>query len=259
MKNNSERDRERCMARKKFIIYFVAPLTVSLILIGMYFSGVESLQRIITPHMQNLHPNSAREFGLLENLQNVLLLSMCAMGFMGIRRQKLRLGKAAMAALGVFSAFVLLEEIDYGLHYYEWIMNVPVEELVQERNLHNVGDRTSRSKQIVDVAMVLFFVVMPFVCAKSRKPLVRYLTPDRFSVLTMVCMVLVRTLAHGLNDRGFGTGGGIVKNISEFRELITYYVFTLYVFEIAIRRTPPGGDLEALSSATAGEKDGNEA
>ena len=247
------------MARKKIIIYFIAPLAVSLVLIGMYFSGVQSLQRIITPHMPDLHPNSAREFGLLENLQNVLLLAMCAMAFMGVRRQTWRLGKAAMAFLGVFSVFILLEEIDYGLHFYEWIMNVPAGEHVQDRNLHNFGKRTNRIKQLVDICMVLFFVVMPFALAKTRKPLVRYLTPDRFSVLTIMCMLLVRTLAHELNDRGFGVGGGIVKNISEFRELITYYLFTLYVFEIAIRRTPPGGGLEALSTPTAGEMDSNEA
>lgn len=247
------------MARKKIIIYFIAPLAVSLILIGMYFSGVETLQRIITPHMPDLHPNSAREFGLLENLQNVLLLAMCAMAFMGVRRQTQRVGKAAMAALGIFSAFILLEETDYGLHLYEWIMDVPPGEHAEDRNLHNVGDRTSRTKQIVDVGMVIFFLIMPFALAKSRKPLVRYLAPDRFSTLTIVCMFIVRTLAHELNDRGFGEGGGIVKNISEFRELVTYYVFTLYVFEIAIGRTPPGGVPKALSSAAGGEADSNEA
>ena len=245
--------------RKKVIIYFVAPLAVSLVLIGMYFSGIESLQRIITPHMPNLHPNSAREFGLLENLQNILLIAMCAMAFLGIRRQTWRLGKAAMAGLGLFSVFILLEEIDYGLHFYEWIMNVPPGEHVEERNLHNFGKRTNRIKQLVDICMVLIFVISPFALAKTRKPLVRYLTPDRFSALTIICMLIVRTLAHQLNDRGFGVGGGIVKNISEFRELITYYLFTLYVFEIAIRRAPPGSYAEAVSSATTGENASDEA
>lgn len=222
---------------KRVTIYFLIPVGVAGTLIAMYFSGNETLQQIISPRMPKMNPSSGREFGLLENLQNLILLAMIVMAAMGFRRKTQRIEKAGMAFVFLFSCFIFLEEIDYGLHFYEYAKNVPWYESTRARNLHNVGDRTNITKRVVDLGMLVAFGILPFALAKTRNPLVRFLLPTRESLLTLLAMLLVRTLAHQLKDHGFGTEGTIDNNLSEFRELVTYYLFMLYLFQITFRRS----------------------
>lgn len=222
---------------KKVTIYFLIPTGVTTVLIAMYFSGSEMLQHVVSPYMPKMNPSSGREFGLLENLQNLILLAMIVMAIVGFRRKTHRVEKAGMAFIVVFSCFIFLEEIDYGLHFYEYAKDVPWHESEQARNLHNVGDRTAITKQVVDLGMLVVFGILPFVLAKVGNPFVRYLCPDRFSILTLIAMLIVRTVAHQLKDHGFGSEGTIDNNLSEFRELVTYYLFMLYLYQIALRRT----------------------
>lgn len=221
---------------KKVLIFFVVPLGLSSILMGMYFSGNEGLQQVISPRIPPMNPASMRELGLLENLQNLLLLIMIVTAVVGYRKQTEVLQKGVMVFVASFAVFILLEEIDYGLHYYEYAKKIPWKDSATRRNLHNVGDTTQIVKQTVDVGMAILFVVVPLAFAKSKNSLLRFFSPDRYSILTIIVMVLVRTIAHELRDRGFGTQGTIDKNLSEFRELIIYYVFMLYLFTIALQR-----------------------
>lgn len=204
---------------------------------GLYFSGNETLQEIVSPRMPQMHPDSGREFGLLENLQNLVLLVMVGVALGAARRKTPKWEKGLFAAIAAFALFVFLEEIDYGLHFYEYLRGIPWNRAVKARNVHNVGNRTQVAKQVVDVAMVIFFVIGPVVFARSTRPWIRYFTPDRYSVLTMVAMGIVHVSAHGLRDWGVGSEGTIHKNLSEFRELVTYYLFLLYLIEVGLRRT----------------------
>lgn len=222
---------------RKICVFFVIPLGVTGTLIAMYFSGNETLQQIVSPRLPGMNPNTGRELGLLENLQNVVLLAMLAIAIVGFRRKERRIEKAALGFVAAFTLFVLLEEVDYGLHIYEYVNDVKWVDSAKTRNLHNVGDRTDVAKTVVDVGMILFFFIVPLIFAKSRHALIRYLTPDRYSILTLIAAFIARTVAHELKDQGFGTGGTINKNLSEFRELITYYLFMLYLVEIVLRRT----------------------
>ena len=225
------------MSWKKLLVYFVAPLTVTLTLVVMYFSGVETLQQIVAPRIRGLSPTSSREFGLLENVQNLILLAMIAVCVWGAIRRKVAIERVALAGVALFGVFVFLEEIDYGLHWYEYAMDVPYTETKKVRNWHNQGDRTDMTKQAVDIAMVLFFVVAPFALMRVKTPIVRFFTADRYSALTLRAAFIGRTVAYTLEERGMGERGVIHQNLSEFRELITYYVFFLYLVEIAIGRT----------------------
>lgn len=225
------------MSAKKTVVYFVIPLGVTLMLVAMYFSGVPALQKIVTPRISGMSPNTAREFGLLENLQNVVLLAMLVMMVMGFRRKTTRIEKTGMAFLASFTLFVFLEEIDYGLHIYEYARGIKWNDAAEVRNLHNLGETNKYMKQSVDTGMVILFLIFPLAFANSKRPLLHYLCPDRYSILTLLAMVIVRTVAHALGDRGLGEGGTIQKNLSEFRELVVYYLFMLYVLEITLRRT----------------------
>ena len=231
------------MSKRNLIVYLIVPAAINLVLIGAYFSGVSWLQTIVSPVLPGMNPDTGREFGLLENLQNVLLISIVVVAAIAVKRKPSKLEKAAFACLFLLAVFVFLEEIDYGLHYYEYVMDVGMFQAAQVRNVHNIGGLTKFIKKLLDLCMALFFVVAPLALAKSGKPLLRYLTPDRYSVLTMIVMVLMSKLAHLLNDLGFAETGSIHKNISEFRELTIYYIFLVYLCEVVLWRayTPREG------------------
>lgn len=225
--------------RRKLFVYFALPLSVSGILLAMYFSGVRFFENVVAmPYFEAVAENSRREFGLLENLQHLVLLGISVIALRAIPKQSHILTRALFIGIALGAVFMFAEEIDYGLHYYEYLAGVPHDEIAEERNLHNVGDRTSRLKTISDIGMILVFGIAPLVLFKVRNPWVRYLLPDRYMIATLIAAFIVRTLSHALDDRGYGHG--LQSNMSEFRELITYYMGLLYTWQLA--RSRPGID-----------------
>lgn len=222
---------------RKLSIYLFIPGGVCLALIAMYFSGVDILQKIVSPNMPRMHRGMGREFGLLENLQNLYLLAMVAMAAYAVKRKTLTWERMGWAVLTLFSIFIFLEEIDYGLHYYEYARGVTLLDAAEVRNIHNQGDNTSVMKRGVDILLIGLFLIIPLACANSSKALIRYITPTRWFILTLASMFILSRLAHGLKGAGFGEGGTINKNLSEFRELTVYYMFMVYIFELVYRRT----------------------
>ena len=227
------------MNLRKILVYFVVPFGVTLALIAMYFSGVETLQRIVSPRIISMNPNAGREFGLLENLQNVILLAMVVIAFKASRRKDAAVERWGFRFIAAFAVFVFLEEIDYGLHYYEYLNDISWKETRGTLNLHNEGNTTQITKAILDSGMVALFVLLPLVRLKVDHPVLQYITPNRHAILTMIAMLALRTIAHELRGRGFGMGGTIDKNLSEFRELVIYYLFMLYIFDVGFQRVWP--------------------
>jgi len=120
-------------------------------------------------------------------------------------------------------------------------------------NLHNRGDLTDIIKNAVEVLMLVLFVLAPLLANKIRHPWLHIATPDRFIIVTVVLMVLMRFLTRYLLDidealyqaaREAGTRGREVgsmnNNLSEFRELLTYYAFLLYAATLVFVNRPPG-------------------
>jgi len=222
--------------RRDIFLYLALPAGVGAALVGMFFSGVGWMQSLVVPV-------GNREYGLLENLQNLLLLAMIWVGWRSARRAVHGLDRAGWRALCVFALLVLLEEIDFGLHYYESLANVPDAERATVRNLHNQEGVLRWIKLAVDSCLALFFVALPWAGRRIQQPTVRWLMPSRGLTVTLLLSVLVSRLAHYGTDHGWPTNGSIKSNISEFRELFTYYVFLLYLFDLGLRRPPrPGGD-----------------
>lgn len=221
---------------RKVTIYFFAPLALVLPMVFMYFSGIEILQLIISPRFEGLYGNSNRELGLLENSQNIVLIVIIVLLARGLYFHKPRWLRIPIAVAVVGAAFIFLEEIDYGLHYREFFAEVSADEAVEQRNWHNVGDRTIRTKQVIDALFILWFIVAPFALANSKHWLVRLVLPDKYAALTLVAAFITRSLAHGLDDAGFEGSGTMGKNLSEFRELVTYYLGAVYIFDLSERR-----------------------
>ena len=214
--------------KRRVFLYGVAPFSLGLLFIALYFSGVGFLQSIASPA-------SEREFGLIENVQNLLLLSAAALCWRATRGE----GDAAwrwLWRLATFACLVLfMEEIDWGDHY--WSVLTGAERPAGEYfNLHNQGDINRWLKKLVDVGFVVFFVLLPL--AKERLPeRLRPFTPNLHSALTLLGGLLVSELAHGLEDAGWANNGSLHNNISEFRETFTYWVGLLYLWELAKRRS----------------------
>ena len=176
-------------------------------------------------------------------LQNALL----ALIVLYLARSALLTGerwlRAAFGLLAFLFIFVLLEEIDYGLHYYDYFTGSMVESSAGEwnRNLHNrstaAGVQWGSYMKLVSKAMlVLGFVVAPLVMHRSENRLARLLTPSRWAAATVLLMFVLSRLAHVLDRAGLslidGTAGGLEHNISEFREFNLYYLFLLYFAEL---------------------------
>jgi hypothetical protein len=224
------------MDLRKTCAYFIAPFGLTLIMMAMYFSGLTILQQIISPTMDALY-RQPREFGLLENAQNIVLIVTIVFLVLGFRQKKTLLERAAMAFLAFCTFVIFLEEIDYGLHFYEYLSGIHVDESRDVRNFHNQGDdRTQTIKRNVDIGMALLFVILPFALYKAKNPFIRYILPDRYAALTLIAAVLTRSLAHYLQDQGYGEGGSIAKGISEFREFVTYWLIMIYFRDLALFR-----------------------
>jgi len=230
-------DIRRWRTTTRIVLYVVIPLVVPGTLVAMYFSGVPTLQHIVSPRIPGLFPDSNREFGLLENLQNLCLIAVVATAAAGAVRKKRKMEKAVLAAIAVLSLFVLLEEIDYGLHFYEMARGLKIDRAAPVRNIHNTYDLTDLMKHAALTVAVLLFVLFPIAFTNSSRALRRYIAADRLAIITMVSMFIIRTLAHGLRDHGVGTPGTIDSNLSEFRELTTYYIFVPYLVDLVFRRT----------------------
>jgi len=213
--------------KRRLLLYGALPLTAGLIFVALYFSGVGVLQTLASPATQ-------REFGLIENTQNLILLSATVLCWRAACRESGFNGRW-LWRLATLACFVLfMEEIDWGDHY--WSVITGIERPAGEHfNLHNQGDINRWLKKVVDLGFAAFFVIIPL-CASKLPPRLRALAPDLHSALTLLGGLLVSQLAHTLEDSGWSNNGSLHNNISEFRETFTYWVGLLYLWELARRR-----------------------
>lgn len=234
------------VARHRFTAYVSVPALLSALMMGLYFSGSVSLQQWVAPTIEGLSPFSWREFGILEMLQNVWLIWIVVVL---IRSAVVSDRKDLTALFGLLAAgflFVLLEEVDYGHHFIEFLGGADAS-LQQEnwnRNLHNRVTSEgvqygSYMKAVATVTLVSVFLVAPFLLGKSRYGVVRLFTPTRWAAASVLLIALLSRVAHLLDGAGLaqinGVPGNLQHNISEFRELNMYYLFLVYFTEILQR------------------------
>lgn len=224
---------------KRALIVFVGiPLLLNALVLGLYFSGVAGLQQIVAPTIDWLLRNSWREFGLLEQLQNLFLLGVIAILFLGIFTKNSLLDKTCMLGGSMVFVFLLLEEIDYGIHFYEFFKGE--NSGIRIRNWHNQENdgeqNVKRFKQIMDTLMFLLFILLPLLKNKIPIQFLKNIAPSRWFILGFVLVIGYANLAHFLDDRGQATinglEGNLSGNISEFRELSNYYFFLIYALQL---------------------------
>lgn len=216
-------------------LFIIIPLALNLLLMGFYFSGIDVLQQIISLNNGFL----TRESGLLEQLENLYLLSAFAMFvYFSVKRVNAN-EKLFFIFLSLLFLFLLLEEIDYGINLYEFFTGHNMSE--SARNWHNESADGAKQnvhyfKQLIDWANFLWFIVLPLVATKVKMPIIKCLIPNRFFIIGFIMTIIYSRIAHGLNDLELsiidGIEGSLAGNISEFREHNTYYLYLLYAFQI---------------------------
>ncbi|HRZ17445.1 MAG TPA: hypothetical protein P5141_07765 [Candidatus Hydrogenedentes bacterium] len=273
------------MDKRKLLVYLIVPAAVSLALTAMYFSGNIVLQRIVCPKLPPLSPDAWREFGLLEGLQNVVLLALAGVACAGALRKRHALERAAWAGLAVCTLFVFAEEIDYGAHLraylfggteFNWFQPMrewppelvgQIDLMAQPVNVHNQPGVNKVFKKAGDLLIGGVFVLLPLLAMRFRNKWLQYAAPDRYAILTVIAIVLLRSLTHALGSweesqvgtlrdlmEAFQTGqagdhaaalaagrepGAISSNLSEFRELNFYYLLLVYCAGLVFCRRSP--------------------
>ena len=207
----------------KHLTYWLLPGVFITAALFMYFSGIHALEAIIAPKVN-------REFGLLEHVQLLLLLAALAMSSAAAWRDESRLRKVAFSFIALSATFLILEETDYGLHYWEALSGQPAQ--VEVRNIHNQGRMNKILKRISYYLMAIVFVVLPLVREKIKVGWIRDFIPSRWILSTGVLLVTVPEIAHFLEGKGLAQDGGLRGNLSEFAETLTYYVVLLYVVKL---------------------------
>ncbi len=226
------------MLCKKFFIFVGIPLTFNLLYIALYYSGMSALQQIVAPTMPSLPKDSWREFGILEQTQNLFLLAIVFLFAYAIYLHQSLMDKLFFFFGFAFILFLLLEEIDYGLHFYEYLTNTHTG--FKQRNWHNQetgGKQNVRYlKKAADIVMVIWFIVLPFFKTKIKIGFIQNLLPSRWFAATFITAVLMSNLAHYMEENQFGyidgVLGNLAGNISEYREASNYYLYLLYAIQL---------------------------
>lgn len=218
--------------RRRLVLYVVAPALVVGGCVALYFSGVPWMQTLASPRWQ-------RELGLVENIQNALLIGIAVLCWRAARGERTARARIGWRGVALLALFLLLEEIDYGDHFWRALRGMPGRPPDETPiNLHNRGNLTTVLKRGTDLVFTLWFGLLPFLSSRLPRSWRPWLA-SRWSLLTLLTGVGLSSLAHRLDDAGVAQNGALRGNISEFREMTTYWVLALYLGELWRRRRGP--------------------
>ncbi len=222
------------MSSKENFWYWIFPYSLLVILIIFYFLGTPFLVELVVP-------KSDREYGLLENIQLVLILGIIIMSFYVVFTDHALLQKLGFVLLGLLAIFILLEEMDYGDHFIKYFTDGEKRSIYfvkfGEVNVHNQeGDIPTYMRRTPYVIIFMLFTIFPFVNKKYFHPIFSYLIPKPRMALMIILLVFAYFTPRLLVDYHiFDVGSlGIGDNIGEFTEMIVYYIFLIYIYHIVI-------------------------
>lgn len=219
------------VSNKKNFYYWILPLVSVSILVLFNYSGISFLKTLVSPEIN-------REFGILENLQLVVIALIFGITLTAISKKRQFIENLGYAFLSLLFLLAFLEEIDYGIHYYEYFFNSGVEDKTIVRNLHNQGENNYYLRQATYVVMVICFVVLPLTKNKIDIPFIQYFCADKLIVASFAVYLFVGQIARLLPKWGMEVNESLRGNHQEFEELTFYYIILLYLFEISRIKEP---------------------
>lgn len=227
---------------KKHFAYWIGPAILLLLYIFIYFFDIFGMSYLMAPEYN-------REFGFVETTQAIVIIGIVLVCLMGFNHEHTLVRYFFRIGLPV-SVFIFLEEIDYGLHFYDWYVGKTTAMINAEyetgvRNLHNSFDLTNGFKKLA-------YVFLAFVCLLEAKPQgvlnfrflnkFQSLIPDRFRpdsllALTVILIPVINQVAFFIKNN-FEVKSNVLKgNLSEFEETLIYYAAFLYVFQVLKKNT----------------------
>lgn len=207
--------------------YWIFPLIVGTVLVLMNYSGISVFTTIISPPIN-------REFGLLEHLQLVIIAISLIYSLKSIRLKSFWLEKLAYIGLASFFLLLFLEEIDYGIHYYEYFIKGVTEDKSIVRNFHNQGNNNYYLRQASYAVMVLMFVLLPLLKSKIKIRLLKHFCAHHFLVYSFMVYLFIGQLSRWLPRWGMEVNESLRGNHQEFEELILYYIIFLFIYEMGM-------------------------
>jgi len=179
--------------------------------------------------MTILAPPENRELGLTEIAQGALLL-VCL--WAGIKNAR---GKSFFNFWIVFSLFIFfifLEEIDYGLHYVEFLLGKEPYALnfIGFRNIHNQGNNNNWIKLFILICQIILFGILPFIKTYTK---INY--PARSYGFFYLFITLSNPLSNwliiehlsALDEQVFEK----TQLLGELRELAYYLILVVFISE----------------------------
>ena len=87
--------------------------------------------------------------------------------------------------------------------------------------------------------MAIIFIAAPLIRNKIKNPVLLYLIPHKGIILTAIITILSYVVPRLLVDLNILEDGGMRAwgNIGEFSEILVYYIFFLYLYEIIFEKS----------------------
>lgn len=214
---------------------------------AVYFLDPAGLSYIIAPELN-------REFGLLEHVQSLIIIAIVIIAFRKSRNSAISLERYFFLGVSLFSCLIFLEELDYGIHYYEYLQTGTIAENSTgqfeegKRNLHNIRD-TNDEESIRKLTMVLVYIGFVFVLGvfallKNRlfkgNALAQWIIPSSgYFAMSLTAMLLLNELTLYLNQNVKDPSiTALNGNTIEFQETFIYYIALLYIWELTRKPFP---------------------
>jgi len=221
---------QRPSVRVRLLLYGAGPFLLLGTLIVLYYGPWPALRRLVSPEAEWIPPDLRSEFGLLESLQNVVLLAIAGVALAGARRAQSGWERIAAWALVVGAVAMLLEETDYLTQYAYLFRDGGAEET--PRNLHRLGYAQIVQDNLVRLGLSTLFGAFAIVFANHRNAVLAYLAPDRFVVLTLLLTTALQEFVWWHSARVPLDHGSLAGNEIEFYDLGNYLVVLLWAIDL---------------------------
>jgi hypothetical protein len=218
----------KTMGWQEHLLYWGYPMILSFILQLCYFQGPDWMQELAASSYN-------REFGLVENTQNVLLLITSYLAFRLLIIPNSGWLKLAYWLIFLTALFVFLEEIDYGHHYINYINNAGPDQLRINHNIHNIDNVNNQLRLFFYILIAIFIIILPYFSSSRLPSLLTHFVSDIRLQLTVLAFLVISQMAGIFNNLSHFTNMALNGNISEFEELPLYYMFLVYVYKLYLR------------------------
>ena len=217
---------------KIHLYYWILPFVIVSILMLMYFSGIPWMVEFTCPKIN-------REFGAIENIQLLTILGIIFFSFKGAIKKEILVERIIYFFIGLFAIFIFMEEIDYGAHYLQYFTGEKrtfAYDLYGRKNVHNAGIASVIFKYTAYSLIALFFLLLPMFKDRVKNGLLRYIIPIKVIILTSLVALVVNLVPKILTKTGMFDFGRLTENLAEFSEIMVYYIFFLYLFEMVHKK-----------------------